>query len=259
MYLCVNPVSTCNKLTGLRRVLGFGLNVPGPQGSGTMSAKKTGAIGPSGSRCLSSQDAKARVKRVSIEGNIGKIINISSLFIGLNQVYFIHFSYTVRLWFSFKPLIMYHICVLNQLLASQLLPGSCSQRVQTGRWWQNLSANGRTLRAAPRRFDSLQNCTSRPNNKQRQHLCVFLWQGTVASPQATVSNLLQMMYQDPQRWSYTFQTYSCMSRFRTQLQPPAARLIRSKGRPVQVYERSVYSDRWLSAHKQKNEIMKGEL
>ncbi|MEQ2215398.1 hypothetical protein XENOCAPTIV_000607 [Xenoophorus captivus] len=64
-----------------------------------------------------------------------------------------------------------------------------------------------------------------------------------ASPQTTVSNLLQMMYQDPQRWSYTFQTYSCMSRLRTQLQPPPARLLYSEGPPVQVYERSVYSDR----------------
>ncbi|XP_056140850.1 deoxycytidine kinase 2-like [Lampris incognitus] len=62
-----------------------------------------------------------------------------------------------------------------------------------------------------------------------------------------VGNLLQMMYQDPQRWSYTFQTYSYLSRLKTQLQPPPDRLLTSEGTPVQIYERSVYSDRYIFA------------
>lgn len=64
---------------------------------------------------------------------------------------------------------------------------------------------------------------------------------------SSVSNLLQMMYADPQRWSYTFQTHSCMTRMRTQLQPPAPRLLQSEGGAVQVYERSIYSDRYIFA------------
>lgn len=64
---------------------------------------------------------------------------------------------------------------------------------------------------------------------------------------SSVSNLLQMMYADPQRWSYTFQTHSCMSRMRTQLQPPGPRLLQSEGGAVQVYERSIYSDRYIFA------------
>lgn len=70
-----------------------------------------------------------------------------------------------------------------------------------------------------------------------------LGQSSDSQPSTTVRNLLQMMYQDPQRWSYTFQTYSCMSRLRTQLLPPPAHLLDTNSTPVQVYERSVYSDR----------------
>lgn len=75
---------------------------------------------------------------------------------------------------------------------------------------------------------------------------VSKWQNVNHMTQSS-SNLLQMMYEDPKRWSYTFQTFSCMSRVRTQLEPPSGRLLESKGRPVQVYERSVYSDRYIFA------------
>lgn len=138
----------------------------------------------------------------------------------------------------------------HQLLESRLLQDSFSQLVQTGRWWQNLSASGRTLRLGPQRFCAFPNhhifSQTAVIGGQADHLRWYFWQGTDAPPQTAVSNLLQMMYQDPQRWSYTFQTYSCMSRLRTQLQPPPARLLSSEGRPVQVYERSVYSDRWVT-------------
>ncbi|NWV81260.1 DGUOK protein, partial [Dasyornis broadbenti] len=67
----------------------------------------------------------------------------------------------------------------------------------------------------------------------------------VAAAQAAEcsANLLQMMYQEPARWSYTFQTFSCISRLKAMLEPP------DKGLPesppaVRVFERSVFSDRY---------------
>ncbi|KAM9165128.1 deoxyguanosine kinase, mitochondrial isoform 2-T2 [Pangshura tecta] len=59
-------------------------------------------------------------------------------------------------------------------------------------------------------------------------------------------NLLQMVYQEPSRWSYTFQTYSCMSRLKAQLEPLSEKLLKTRD-PVQIFERSVYSDRYIFA------------
>ncbi|XP_032980377.1 deoxyguanosine kinase, mitochondrial isoform X2 [Rhinolophus ferrumequinum] len=59
-----------------------------------------------------------------------------------------------------------------------------------------------------------------------------------------LGNLLDMMYQEPARWSYTFQTYSFMSRLKVQLEPFPEKLLRAR-EAVQVFERSVYSDRSL--------------
>ncbi|XP_004369247.1 deoxyguanosine kinase, mitochondrial isoform X1 [Trichechus manatus latirostris] len=61
-----------------------------------------------------------------------------------------------------------------------------------------------------------------------------------------LGNLLDMMYREPARWSYTFQTFSFMSRLKTQLEPVSEKPLQAK-ELVQVFERSVYSDRYIFA------------
>ncbi|XP_070332176.1 deoxyguanosine kinase, mitochondrial isoform X3 [Odocoileus virginianus] len=67
-----------------------------------------------------------------------------------------------------------------------------------------------------------------------------------AGAATSLGNLLDMMYQEPARWSYTFQTFSFLSRLKVQLEPFPEKLL-ELGKAVQIFERSVYSDRSLPA------------
>nr|XP_035943550.1 deoxyguanosine kinase, mitochondrial isoform X2 [Halichoerus grypus] len=75
---------------------------------------------------------------------------------------------------------------------------------------------------------------------------ISTWTGHQAFTAQSLGNLLDMMYQEPARWSYTFQTFSFMSRLKVQLEPFPEKLLQAKN-AVQIFERSVYSDRSLPA------------
>ncbi|XP_073753620.1 deoxyguanosine kinase, mitochondrial isoform X2 [Callorhinus ursinus] len=56
----------------------------------------------------------------------------------------------------------------------------------------------------------------------------------------SLGNLLDMMYQEPARWSYTFQTFSFMSRLKVQLEPFPEKLLQAEN-AIQIFERYIFA------------------
>lgn len=68
----------------------------------------------------------------------------------------------------------------------------------------------------------------------------------LTASQKSGGNVLQMMYEKPERWSFTFQSYACLSRIRAQLASLNGK-VKDAEKPVLFFERSVYSDRYIFA------------